>query len=152
MPLTDGLSLIERALKLQPNLHSVIVSGYEDFHYAREAIRLNVLDYLTKPIDETSILSMLKKLTAALEGDSHNRTSAPAFSMPNKENSFSAGSPAAAGGGICIMLSYLFTLLPVFYRKPESIQRIFLLPGSHMRFILIPILLTIPVSAHSFAI
>ena len=60
MPLTDGLSLIERALKLQPNLHSVIVSGYEDFHYAREAIRLNVLDYLTKPIDETSILSMLK--------------------------------------------------------------------------------------------
>ena len=59
MPLTDGLSLIERALKLQPNLHSVIVSGYEDFHYAREAIRLNVLDYLTKPIDETSILSML---------------------------------------------------------------------------------------------
>ena len=96
MPLTDGLSLIERALKLQPNLHSVIVSGYEDFHYAREAIRLNVLDYLTKPIDETSILSMLKKLTAALEGDSHNRTSAPAFSMPNKENSFSAGSPAAA--------------------------------------------------------
>jgi CheY-like chemotaxis protein len=64
MPLTDGLSLIERALKLQPNLHSVIVSGYEDFHYAREAIRLNVLDYLTKPIDETSILSMLKKLTS----------------------------------------------------------------------------------------
>lgn len=100
MPLTDGLSLIERALKLQPNLHSVIVSGYEDFHYAREAIRLNVLDYLTKPIDETSILSMLQKLTTALEGDNHNRTSAPAFSMPNKEGSFSAGSTAAAGGNL----------------------------------------------------
>lgn len=151
MPLTDGLSLIERALKLQPNLHSVIVSGYEDFHYAREAIRLNVLDYLTKPIDETSILSMLKKLTTALEGDNHNRTSAPASVCPIKKVPFP---PAVRQPqeGICIMLSYLFTLLPAFCRKPESIQRIFLLPGSHMRFILIPILLTIPVSAHSFVI
>lgn len=121
------------------------------FIIAREAIRLNVLDYLTKPIDETSILSMLKKLTTALEGDNHNRTSAPAFSMPNKEGSFSAGSTAASGGNLHYAVISLY-FASCFLQKTESIQRIFLLPGSHMRFILIPILLTIPVSAHSFVI
>ncbi len=107
MPLTDGLSLIERALKLQPNLHSVIVSGYEDFHYAR-GNSSECIDYLTKPIDETSILSMLKKLTRQLwRGDSHNRTSARLFSMPNKEK-FLFRRQSGSCGRICIAVISLY--------------------------------------------
>lgn len=81
MPLSDGLSLIERALKLQPDLHSIIISGHEDFQYAKEAIRLGVLDYLTKPIDDTSILAALRKLDVSLEKRNPSNTSSPAIPL-----------------------------------------------------------------------
>ena len=63
MPFANGLKLIENAYHIKPDIQCVIISGYEDFHYAQEAIRLNVSSYLTKPIDENSILAMLQKLS-----------------------------------------------------------------------------------------
>lgn len=63
MPFANGLKLIENAYQIKPDIQCVIISGYEDFHYAQEAIRLNVSSYLTKPIDENSILAMLQKLS-----------------------------------------------------------------------------------------
>lgn len=63
MPFANGLRLIEHAYQIKPDIQCVIISGYEDFHYAQEAIRLNVSSYLTKPIDENSILAMLQKLS-----------------------------------------------------------------------------------------
>lgn len=93
MPLADGLSLIERALELQPDLRSIIISGHEDFQYAKEAIRLGVLDYLTKPIDDTSILSALRKLDTSLE--KKDPQNAPASGLPLTAGpSVPAGQPA----------------------------------------------------------
>lgn len=50
MPLMNGLELIKAAKALMPDLCFVIISGYQDFEYVRDAIRSGVLDYLTKPI------------------------------------------------------------------------------------------------------
>ena len=63
MPFANGLKLIENASQIKPGLQCVIISGYEDFHYAQEAIRLNVSSYLTKPIDKNALLAMLRKLS-----------------------------------------------------------------------------------------
>ena len=50
MPVMSGLDLVRQAGGMMPELCFVIISGYEDFEYARDAFRNGVLDYLTKPI------------------------------------------------------------------------------------------------------
>lgn len=51
MPVMDGLELTARARELYPSLEIVIFSGYNDFSYAKEALRQGVTDYVLKPVD-----------------------------------------------------------------------------------------------------
>ena len=43
--------LIEEGKKQNPELMAIVFSGYDDFEYARRALKLGVQDYLTKPIN-----------------------------------------------------------------------------------------------------
>ena len=61
-----------------PAIKMVILSGFAEFDYAREAIQLGVQDYLLKPITPTKLISMLTKLHDQLEEERkrlayHNR-------------------------------------------------------------------------------
>lgn len=49
MPLMDGLAMIKKSLDYEYS--AIIVSGYNDFDYAKQAIKFGVTDYLLKPID-----------------------------------------------------------------------------------------------------
>ena len=51
MPYMNGLELTEAAREQYPDLEIVIFSGYNDFSYAREALRYGVVDYVLKPVD-----------------------------------------------------------------------------------------------------
>lgn len=51
MPGADGLAVCQYAREHCPNTQLVIISGYDDFKYARQAIRCQVNDYLLKPIN-----------------------------------------------------------------------------------------------------
>lgn len=51
MPGMDGLSLIREMTDLCPDAIAVIISGYQEFEYAKQAMSMGVLDYLLKPID-----------------------------------------------------------------------------------------------------
>lgn len=59
MPLLSGLELIAQAQRLDPRLTSVIISGYGEFEYARQAIKLGVKNYLLKPIDRGELCQIL---------------------------------------------------------------------------------------------
>lgn len=56
MPLMGGLELIEEANKKNLNIQSIILSGYDDFHYAQKAIKLKTTNYLLKPCKPEEIL------------------------------------------------------------------------------------------------
>ena len=64
MPVMDGLELIERAREIQPGLDCMIISGYSDFEYARQACRLQAFDYLLKPVDPEALREALLRLKA----------------------------------------------------------------------------------------
>jgi YesN/AraC family two-component response regulator len=49
MPLMNGLELSQRIHERYPSVAVVIISGYNEFEYARQALRYNVSDYLLKP-------------------------------------------------------------------------------------------------------
>ncbi|WP_413408885.1 response regulator transcription factor [Paenibacillus amylolyticus] len=68
MPVMNGLELVEEARRLEhESVLFVITSGYSDFNYARQAIRLGVSNYLTKPVDTTEAEDMLVRLRMQLQ-------------------------------------------------------------------------------------
>lgn len=62
MPMMDGLELIRRIREKNTSLQIAIISGYDDFEYARSAIRYDVADYLLKPVKEANLESILRKM------------------------------------------------------------------------------------------
>lgn len=70
MPDMDGMELIRRIRSLQSEaLEIMILSGFDDFQYAKNAITYNVLEYLLKPIDGERLEYALKKLEKKLEAN-----------------------------------------------------------------------------------
>lgn len=59
MPLMDGLTLCQKARESLPTLRTIILSGYDDFEYARQAIGLKAMGYLLKPISSGEFTEML---------------------------------------------------------------------------------------------
>ncbi|WP_219836131.1 response regulator [Paenibacillus sp. R14(2021)] len=62
MPEMDGLRLIECLRDQYPHIKSIIMSGYDDFNYAKKALSLGASDYLLKPSRRQEILSTVLKL------------------------------------------------------------------------------------------
>ncbi|EHB65202.1 MULTISPECIES: response regulator transcription factor [Paenibacillus] len=69
MPVMTGLQLIEEARKLNRNLKVIILSGFDDFAYLKEGMRLGIENYLLKPINlkelEETIASTIDKMNNA---------------------------------------------------------------------------------------
>lgn len=62
MPIMDGLEFSEKVLGKNPEAKVIILSGYDDFSYAKKAIRLGVYDYLLKPVDADELLKCICRL------------------------------------------------------------------------------------------
>ena len=66
MPGLTGLELIKEVHGLLPKLRIVVISGYNDFEYAKAAMRYGVTDYLLKPVDENELVQVLERIGAEL--------------------------------------------------------------------------------------
>ena len=73
MPGLDGIGLIKTARERGYAGHFVIVSGFQDFEYAKSAIQFNVKSYLVKPVDEDELTVILYKITDELKESERNR-------------------------------------------------------------------------------
>lgn len=66
MPILDGLEMIGKVREKRPSMPIVVLSGYNNFDYARQAMRLEVYDYLLKPVNQEELTNTLRKLEAQL--------------------------------------------------------------------------------------
>ena len=75
MPHMDGIELIRQIKErnINPGMKIVIISGYNDFEYAKLAVKLGVSDYLLKPVDPKEFELTMKKIVDELDNE---RTSA----------------------------------------------------------------------------
>lgn len=75
MPGIDGLAVCQYARQRSPDTKLVIISGYDDFDYARQAIRCQVSDYLLKPVKiqklEDTLSNLCHDLDAGLQKQNH---------------------------------------------------------------------------------
>jgi len=67
MPKMSGLELIERIREADQSIFFLILSGYAEFDYAREAITHNVEGYMLKPVDEGELINYLGSINKKLE-------------------------------------------------------------------------------------
>lgn len=69
MPIMTGLELIRKARELQPQLKAIILSGYNEFDFLKEGMRLGIENYLLKPINfgelEATLADTVRKLEAS---------------------------------------------------------------------------------------
>ena len=66
IPIMNGLKVIQLARLKHPDIAFVIVSGYDDFSYCREALRLQITDYILKPVNYEEFGSCIDNLKIAL--------------------------------------------------------------------------------------
>lgn len=74
MPVLDGLELIRRTVEQEQHQPSfIIISGYDDFKYAQQAVRFGVHDFILKPIDELVLQETLNRLNQKLTQEKTER-------------------------------------------------------------------------------
>jgi len=67
MPELNGSQLLQIVEQEFPDLLTIVISGYNDFEYTRQAIRSKVVDYLLKPVNRADLNAALRKAIDILE-------------------------------------------------------------------------------------
>lgn len=67
MPIKNGIETMKEVRTKLPNCKIVVISGYDDFQFAQEAIKVGVKDYLLKPISIERLEEVIKKISMELE-------------------------------------------------------------------------------------
>ena len=67
MPYMDGLTLAGKIREKYPSIKMVIFSGFDDFEYAKQAIKFNVIEYILKPVNVEELTAILLKIKSNLD-------------------------------------------------------------------------------------
>ena len=85
MPFMDGLTLCRLVKKEIPDIRIVILSGYDDFNYAKQAISIGVEDYLLKPITKNAFIERLEEIHNRYEHEKTQREYYEKFRLEMQE-------------------------------------------------------------------
>lgn len=73
MPFMDGLTMLKSLKNQIPDIRSVIFSGYDEFEYAKEAIRLEAEEYILKPINADELQEVFERIKVRLDEQVSNK-------------------------------------------------------------------------------
>lgn len=85
MPFMDGLALSQIVTQEIPEIKIVIISGYDEFEYAQQAIRVGVEQYLLKPITKGTLRKVLCKIREKIETEKEQKSYLETFQNEMKE-------------------------------------------------------------------
>lgn len=71
MPMLDGLELTSRIKETLPAAKVILMTGYSDFEYAKQAVQLGAFDFITKPFSLSHIEEVVLKAKAEIEDERH---------------------------------------------------------------------------------
>lgn len=74
MPFMDGIELAAAIKKTQPWIKIIILSGHDEFDYAKKAISIGIEDYILKPFTSEEILSSLNKAATQIDAERKQRS------------------------------------------------------------------------------
>lgn len=82
LPIMNGLDVVKLVQQTKQNVAFVIVSGYDDFSYCREALRLKIVDYILKPVCFEEFAEVIDRLRINLY---RNNTEKSTLEMNNDD-------------------------------------------------------------------
>lgn len=85
MPFMDGLELSRLIKKDIPDISIIILSGYDEFDYAKEGIKIGVTEYLVKPISSAKLLEAVKEIGERIKKEKEKRKYLEQFKKEMKE-------------------------------------------------------------------
>ncbi|MCX7709234.1 MAG: response regulator [Clostridia bacterium] len=89
MPVIDGLELIQILKEKKSTLKAVILSHYDDFNYAREAIKLGASEYILKSdLSSENLLAVLRKLSSELDSSAESLRLNKTDDLPHNNEEF----------------------------------------------------------------
>ena len=86
MPFMDGLELCRILTERLPAAKFVVFSGFDEFEYAKQAIRMNVFEYILKPISAAELEGVLQRLRERLDAERAERQNTEALRRRYEES------------------------------------------------------------------
>jgi two-component system response regulator YesN len=124
MPGLDGIQLLEKIKEQQWHVEVILVSGYSEFEYAQQAIRLGAFDYLLKQVEEDRLLETVQRLTEKLQSKKQSQQQIDLFLTDFFEllepNSSSTIQDFAHNKGTALRYSN-FRMVSCQYTNPSSL-------------------------------
>ena len=74
MPGINGIEAMKEIRSFNSKVIFIVMSAYDKFDYAQESIALNVLEYITKPMEKSKIVSILKKAMGVIDSQRKKRS------------------------------------------------------------------------------
>ncbi len=86
LPGMTGLELVQRAVALHPMLQCIVLSGYDTFQYAQEALKYGVIEYLLKPCDQEELENALRRACTNIDKKTAKRFCISMMSVASASN------------------------------------------------------------------
>ncbi len=67
MPILDGLAMARRMRDVLPTVQFIVLTGYDDYEYTRQAIQLRAMDFLLKPVTKDAFLQTLREVRTRMD-------------------------------------------------------------------------------------
>jgi two-component system, response regulator YesN len=83
MPGMDGVQFLKRLQELPIRCRVLVISGFQDYEYTRQAIRSNVVDYILKPIDGNDLNDAISTAMALIEDEDRALEQDPSKDEPS---------------------------------------------------------------------
>ena len=123
MPGINGLDFLKTLNEEGSKAKVIIISGYGDFEYAQRAIKLGVLDYILKPVENTELVNIVKKCIRHMKAEAYkNRIVEQAAYRKNLTEKLAVYAEKGPAMGKRNTLAKAVTFIEDNYNRPISLS------------------------------
>ena len=118
MPYMDGLEMAERLREIHPSIKVVLFSGFDDFEYAQKAIKLNIIEYILKPVNAEEMMEILLRIKGTLDEEIQRLRD-----LTNLQESFRKNLPILREKFLSVARQFFCETRTEFLRKNSPVLR-----------------------------
>jgi len=125
MPVIDGLELSRQMKLCNPDVHIVIVTGYQEFEYAKDAIRIGVDNYILKPIQAEELLETAEMIRGKVMAETDRKMPSAGADPAQVKNDLIRAAVSYIEDNLSARGLSLGSIAPAIYSNRSYLSRVF---------------------------